>query len=90
MQLASQLRRDLHLVHFEPGRIEFRPGARAPAGLAQDLSRFLAEATGERWMVSVSQEEGAPSLQEAREAAEAEKRERALRRYFGTPGKDAG
>ncbi len=66
MMLASHLKRDLHLVRFEPGRVEFRPGERAPSSLAQDLGKFLAERTGERWMVTLSQAEGEPTLHERR------------------------
>jgi DNA polymerase III subunit gamma/tau len=70
--LRTNLTRHLHLVHFEPGRIEFRPGAQAPANLANRLSQRLSEWTGRRWVVSVSSEPGAPSLeQQARAAADA-------------------
>ena len=78
MVLANQLRRDFHLVRFEPGRIEFRPGEGAPAGLAQDLARFLQEWTGQRWMVTVSQAEGEETLQERRDRLESEKRARVM------------
>ena len=74
MSLANHLLKDVHLVHLEPGRLEFRPDSRAPAKLASLLSQFLQEATGARWMVSVSGEDGAPSLFEQDQAEEAEKR----------------
>jgi DNA polymerase-3 subunit gamma/tau len=58
----------LYLVHFEPGRIEFRPAEGAPRNLAGQLGALLQTATGARWMVAVSGEPGAPSLdQQARE-----------------------
>jgi len=70
--LRTNLTRDLHLVNFEPGRIEFRPGPQAPTNLANRLSQRLCEWTGLRWIVSVSSEQGAPSLeQQARAAADA-------------------
>ena len=50
--LANHLERDLHLVHFEPGRIEFRPAEAAPRNLAGQLGALLQAATGARWMVS--------------------------------------
>jgi len=78
MMLANHLKRDLHLVHFEPGRIEFRPGERAPAGLAQDLGRFLNERTGRRWMVTLSQAAGEPTLHERLERAREQRRDQAL------------
>jgi DNA polymerase-3 subunit gamma/tau len=70
--LANHLTRHVHLVKFEPGRIEIRPTAKAPASLANQVGQLLGEWTGKRWVVSVSREEGAPTLQaqsEARRAA---------------------
>jgi DNA polymerase-3 subunit gamma/tau len=78
MMLAGHLKRDLHLVRFEPGRIEFRPSERAPAGLAQDLGRFLSEHTGRRWMVTLSQAGGEPTLHEHLEREQEQRREQAL------------
>ena len=77
--LANHLERDLHLVHFEPGRIEFRPAEAAPRNLAGQLGALLQAATGARWMVSVSGEPGAPSLAEQAREREAELNEAALR-----------
>jgi len=71
---VSQLRAQLHLVAFEPGRIEFRPAEGAPRDLASRLSQCLSEWTGTRWVVAVSQAEGAPTLQQADDAREAERR----------------
>ncbi len=62
--LANLLEGEVHLVRFEPGVIEFRPGERAPGDLAGRLSRQLQAWTGRRWMVGVSSEPGAPSLRE--------------------------
>ena len=76
--LAGHLKRDVHLVRFEPGRIEFRPGERAPAGLAQDLGRFLSERTGRRWMVTLSQTVGEPTLHERLEREQEQRRKQAL------------
>jgi DNA polymerase III subunit gamma/tau len=54
----------VHLVSFEPGRIEFRPAEGAPQGLAGQLGDFLSAHTGIRWMVTVSQEPGQPTVSE--------------------------
>jgi DNA polymerase-3 subunit gamma/tau len=67
--LASHLSGDVHLVHFEPGRIEFRPDATAPRDLAGRLGRLLQEWTGERWVVSVSDAPGEATLRDARREA---------------------
>jgi len=62
--LRSHLFANVHLVRFEPGHIELRPTEVAPRDLANRLGRLLSEWTGERWVVSVSQAEGEPSLRE--------------------------
>ena len=69
--LRSHLWSQVHLVAFEPGRIEFRPDEGAPRDLANRLGQLLGEWTGIRWIVAVSQAEGAPTLaeQEARRAS---------------------
>jgi DNA polymerase-3 subunit gamma/tau len=72
--LANQLAGEVHLVHFEPGRIELRPEAGAPRDLAGRLGRLLQEWTGERWVVSVSDVEGAPTLRSQRQEHEASRR----------------
>ena len=76
--LAGHLAGDLHLVRFEPGRIEFRPTAGAPRDLAGRLGDFLQAATGRRWLVSVSGEPGAATLREESERATADQRRSAL------------
>ena len=75
--LKVHIENDVHLVHLEPGRIEFRPSARAPRTLAGDLSQKLKEWTGIRWSVSIAREGGAPTLSEQRKSARAAKFESA-------------
>jgi len=69
--LRSHLWSHVHLVAFEPGRIEFRPDEAAPRDLANRLGQMLGEWTGSRWIIAISQEEGAATLaeQEARRAS---------------------
>ncbi len=69
--LASLLRSNVRLVAFEKGRIEFNPTADAPPELARDLARNLETWTGQRWMVAISSQPGAPTLAEQEAAAEA-------------------
>jgi DNA polymerase III subunit gamma/tau len=66
--LRAHLHAHVHLVHFEPGRIEFRPASGAPRDLANRLGKLLGDWTGTRWVVSISSEEGAPTLREQAEA----------------------
>ena len=69
MILHANLTSNLHLVAFEAGRVEFRPGEQAPEDLARDLSRFLNENTARRWLVTVSSEGGAATLHRQKEDA---------------------
>ena len=72
--LRSHLAAHLHLVHFEPGRIEFRPAPGAPRDLANRLGQLLSEWTGTRWLIAVSEAEGEPTLRQRQEQREAELR----------------
>jgi len=72
--LAAHLAGDVHLVHYEPGRLEFRARPEAPADLATRLSRLLAGWTGRPWMVSLSHEPGAATLREQALEREIERR----------------
>ena len=72
--IRSHLWAHVHLVAFESGRIEFRPAAAAPRDLANRLGQLLGEWTGTRWVVAVSQAEGAPTLAEAQARRESEAR----------------
>jgi DNA polymerase-3 subunit gamma/tau len=74
IQLKMQLERDVRIVRFEEGSIEISLAAGASPALAQTLMRRLQEWTGRRWMVAISNEAGAPSLHERREAEVAEAR----------------
>ncbi|HEC90427.1 MAG TPA: DNA polymerase III subunit gamma/tau [Alphaproteobacteria bacterium] len=69
--LRSNLVDSVHLVRFEPGRIEFRPADKAPPKLANELTTFLGRHTDRRWVVLVSREPGLPTLRQAAEEREA-------------------
>jgi DNA polymerase III subunit gamma/tau len=63
--IRSHLREHVHLIAFEPGRIEFRPADGAPSNLANRVSQLLGEWTGERWLVACSEPAtGEPTLRE--------------------------
>ena len=64
IKLQTALSRDVHLVHFEAGRIEFRPGPAAQPQLAAQLMERLRQWTGARWIVSLSNTGGTPSIDE--------------------------
>jgi DNA polymerase-3 subunit gamma/tau len=69
-KLRVDLRNNVHLISLEPGKIEFRPGAKSPSTLAGDLSQFLKLKTGTRWVVTVAREGGQPTLAETTRAAQ--------------------
>ncbi|RMC33654.1 DNA polymerase III subunit gamma/tau [Paracoccus alkanivorans] len=79
MLLLVQVERHVALVRYSPGRIEFEPRANPPADLAQRLAeRLRGWCGGQRWVVTVSNGGGAPTIAETREADMKAARERAL------------
>ncbi|MEJ8475146.1 DNA polymerase III subunit gamma/tau [Roseibium algae] len=60
--------RQMRLVKFEPGRIEVQPTEDAPADIVGEFGRKLTEWTGTRWIVSVSRNQGRPTIHEEEEA----------------------
>lgn len=63
IRLAHLMESGLRLVHFEKGRIEVNvvDGDNSVAGV---LAERLRQWTGERWLVSISKAEGAPTVRE--------------------------
>jgi DNA polymerase-3 subunit gamma/tau len=74
IQIKAALERDVRLVRFEPGVLEFALSEGGAPGLAAQLARKLQDWTGQRWMVALSSAEGAPSLIEQARAAEDQKK----------------
>ncbi|TVR09068.1 MAG: DNA polymerase III subunit gamma/tau [Salinarimonadaceae bacterium] len=73
--MKAALERDVRLVRFEDGQLEFALAEGASRNLASDLARVLAEWTGRRWMVALSSQPGEPTLKERAEAAARDRRE---------------
>ncbi|GAB4145721.1 MAG: DNA polymerase III subunit gamma/tau [Sphingomonadales bacterium] len=76
--LALALSDHVHVVRYQPPRLEFRPTARAPRDLASRLMHCLKSWTGRDWQVVVSNEDGAPLLREQLAEAEARDQDAAL------------
>ncbi len=72
IQMKVALERDVRLVRFEQGRIEFSLAPGASPQLAQTLARRLQEWTVSRWMVAISSAPGALSLKEQEDAKASE------------------
>lgn len=74
IMLKAALERDVRLVRFEEGSIELSLAEGGSKTVANDLARALQQWTGQRWMVALSSEEGAPTLRDQAEAAERERK----------------
>jgi DNA polymerase-3 subunit gamma/tau len=74
IQMKTALERDVRLVRFEQGRLEFSLAPGGSHGLPAQLTRKLQDWTGQRWMVALSTAPGAPSLLEQAEAKEKERK----------------
>jgi DNA polymerase-3 subunit gamma/tau len=75
--LRANIIKNVHLVHFEPGQIEFRLGEDGKRELPYEMVKFLNENTSRQWVVSISNEAGAPTLQQQWDAAKASQRAQA-------------
>ena len=72
--LLTHLLNDVHLVHFESGRLEFRPSERAPANLANRIAACLLDWTGKRWLVSLSNAAGEATIKQQQATIIAERK----------------
>jgi len=70
VKLLLEVEGSLRLANYRPGRIEFTPTPDAPGDLAQRLGSALQRWTGNRWAVTVVNSATAPTILEARNAAE--------------------
>jgi DNA polymerase-3 subunit gamma/tau len=68
--LKIAIERDMRLVSFEQGRIEFALADGGSKTLPTDLARKLQDWTGERWIVALSLADGAETIHERKESAE--------------------
>jgi len=71
--LKLHLEDNVSLVSFEPGRIEIYPLKEAPKGLAGELGEKLSKWTGNRWIVTISNQRGDISIGDVRRAKAAAK-----------------
>jgi DNA polymerase-3 subunit gamma/tau len=73
--LKTALERDVRLVRFEEGQIEFALAEGGSRTIANELSRALQAWTGQRWVVALSSEAGAPTLHEEAQRSARERKE---------------
>jgi DNA polymerase-3 subunit gamma/tau len=79
VMLHGHLLHSVHLVRFAPPVIELRADRGAPRDLASRLAVMLQKATGERWTIVLSGDAGQATLAEQGRAADAGRREIALK-----------
>jgi DNA polymerase-3 subunit gamma/tau len=77
-QLHAQLYANVNPVRCERGILEIRVGTNAPANLAAKLGQCLTQWTGQRWMISLTDKGGEPTLAGRDKAAEQARRDKAL------------
>ncbi|MEM7641189.1 MAG: DNA polymerase III subunit gamma/tau [Pseudomonadota bacterium] len=68
VKLLVEVETGLRLVRYTPGLIEFEPSPAAPADLAQRLAGRLQGWTGVRWVVTIANQPGQPTIAEIRDA----------------------
>jgi DNA polymerase III subunit gamma/tau len=71
--LGAHLRNNVHLVRFEAERLEMRTTEHAPADLAPRVGTLLIKMTGRRWVISLSNAPGEPTLTQAARRAAADR-----------------
>jgi DNA polymerase-3 subunit gamma/tau len=79
--LAARIRSFIRLVKLQPGLLEINLGEGAPESLAGDVARHLSQWTNTRWMVSLSDGPGAPTIADERRAS----REKQKAGFAATP-----
>ena len=72
MKLLIDVENSIRLSSYVPGRIEFTPTENAPKDLAQRLGQLLQNWTGFRWAITVVSNCSAETIQENRNAEEAQ------------------
>ncbi|MDG1289005.1 MAG: DNA polymerase III subunit gamma/tau [Lentibacter sp.] len=69
-KLLMDVEAGVRLVAYQPGRITFEPSPKAPADLANRLGQRLQGWTGNRWAITLVNEDGAETIEERRTVGE--------------------
>lgn len=65
--LAFNIEHMMHLIAIEDKLLRFSPTDNAPKTLSAELTKFLEQATGEKWVLDIQKSGGAPTEQERKE-----------------------
>jgi DNA polymerase-3 subunit gamma/tau len=76
--LHAQLYGNVHPVRCEKGLLEIKLKPGCPTNLASRVGQCLTQWTGQRWMISVVDKEGFPTLEDEAKTAERKRREKAM------------
>ncbi|MGC1259038.1 MAG: DNA polymerase III subunit gamma/tau, partial [Jannaschia helgolandensis] len=68
VKLLVEIENYVRLTRYTPGRIEFEPAPGAASDLAARIAGRLQGWTGNRWVVSLVSEGGAPTISEVRDS----------------------
>ena len=66
MQLKYDLEKNVSLVKFSNGQMEFSFNENIDKNFIKNLSKKLLEWTGKRWIITLSKEKGQPTHQEVK------------------------
>ena len=75
MLLAARIRSHVRLVSLQTGRLQIALTGTAPEKLPGDIARYLSTWTGQRWLVSLSDEGGEKTLAEQQQEADSKLRD---------------
>ena len=69
MLLYHYLVNDVHLIDFEPLKIRIRQTHSVPHNFSNKIAALLYEWTGDKWLITVSSDDGSPTLSSQAEAS---------------------
>lgn len=69
MLLYHYLQNDIHLIEFSPLRLRIRQTHNVPHNFSNKIASLLHEWTGDKWIITVSSDDGGPTLSSQEELA---------------------
>ena len=69
MLLYHYLQNDVHLIEFSPLKLRIRQTHNVPHNFSNKIASLLYEWTGDKWLITVSSDDGSPTLSSQEELA---------------------